>query len=56
MYVIFAVICALTFVMLLGITVKVVIKVGSTDLVIPLMLIMLQLSAISKCPPIQLPA
>ena len=48
MYVICAFICFLTFAVLAYITYKVIKKVGSTDKIIPAMLIMLQLSAIGK--------
>ena len=48
MYFIAAGICIVTFFVLLYITVKVIKKVGSSDKVIPLMLLMLQLSALSK--------
>ena len=47
-YAIYAVICAITFVVLAIIMVNVIRKVGATDKIIPLMLAMLQLSAISK--------
>ena len=46
----YAAICAITFVVLAIIMVKVILKVGSTDKIIPAMLAMLQLSAISKWP------
>ena len=48
MYIIFTLICLVTTFVFIWITVKVVKKVGRTDTVIPLMLVMLQLSAISK--------
>ena len=47
-YAIYAVICGITFVVLVIIMVNVIRKVGATDKIIPLMLAMLQLSAISK--------
>ena len=47
-YVICAAICFITMAVLLYITVKVVKKVGSADVIIPMMLCMLQLSAICK--------
>ena len=47
-YAIYAGICAVTFVVLAVIMVKVIMKVGDTDKIIPLMLAMLQLTAISK--------
>ena len=47
-YVVLSLICGLTFLVLLYITIKVIKKVGTTDKIIPAMLIMLQLSAISK--------
>ena len=49
MYIIFTMICLFTTFVFIWITVKVVRKVGRTDMVIPLMLLMLQLSAFSKC-------
>ena len=49
-YSIYAGVCALTFVVLAIIMVKVIMKVGATDKIIPAMLAMLQLSAISKWP------
>lgn len=48
MYIIFTLICLVTTFVFIWITIKVVKKVGRTDTVIPLMLVMLQLSAISK--------
>ena len=50
-YIIFAAICLITFLVLLYITYKVIKKVGGTDVVIPMMLFMLQMSAMCKCPP-----
>lgn len=47
-YLILAAICFITTVVLAYITVKVIKKVGSADIVIPIMLCMLQLSAISQ--------
>ena len=49
-YSIYAGVCAVTFVVLAIIMVKVIMKVGATDKIIPAMLAMLQLSAISKWP------
>ena len=46
-YAVYAAVCAITFVVLLIIMIKVIQKVGSTDRIIPAMLVMLQLSAIS---------
>ena len=48
MYIIFTFICLATCVAFVFITMKVIKKVGSTDKIIPLMLFMLQLSALSK--------
>ena len=48
LYIIGAIICFLTALVLAYITYKVIKKVGATDKIIPAMLIMLQLSAISK--------
>ena len=47
-YVIFSIISLVTALFLFVITVKVIQKVGATDKIIPIMLVMLQLSAISK--------
>ena len=47
-YVIFSLICLLTFFVLLFITIQVIKRVGSADKIIPLMLIMLQLAALCK--------
>ena len=47
-YIIFSIISLITFLVLLIITVKVIKKVGATDKIIPIMLVMLQLSAIGK--------
>ena len=47
-YIIFSIICIITFFVLLYITVKVIKKVGTTDIIIPMMLVMLQLSAIGN--------
>ena len=47
-YIIFSIICIITFLVLLYITVKVIKKVGATDIIIPMMLVMLQLSAIGN--------
>ena len=47
LYSIFAVLCFITFLVLIYIMVKVFHKVGTTDKIMPLMLFMLQLSAIS---------
>mmetsp|Transcript_12932 Transcript_12932/g.17406 ORF Transcript_12932/g.17406 Transcript_12932/m.17406 type:complete len:135 (+) Transcript_12932:124-528(+) len=46
-YAIYAAICIVTFVVLLIIMIRVIRKVGSSDKIIPLMLAMLQLSALS---------
>ena len=51
-YIVFAVICLATFIVLLYITLKVVKLVGASDKIIPAMLVCLQLSAISKCSPV----
>ena len=48
-YVSLSCLCMLTFLVLLYITIKVMKKVGTTDIIIQLMLFLLQLSAISKC-------
>ena len=47
-YSIIAGICVITSIVLLYITIKVIRKVGTSDLIMPLMLVMLQLSALSK--------
>ena len=50
-YIIFAIICLVTALVLLYITYKVLKLVGASDKIIPTMLICLQLSAISKSAP-----
>jgi hypothetical protein len=50
-YLILATLCMVTFVLLLWIMYKVIKKVRGTDIVIPMMLFMLQMSAIGKCLP-----
>ena len=47
-YLIMAIIMAITFLVLLYITVKVIQKVGASDKIIPLMLFFLQVCALSK--------
>ena len=47
-YTIIAGVCVITACVLLYITVKVIRKVGASDLIMPLMLVMLQFSALSK--------
>ena len=47
-YLILAIIIALTFLVLLYITIKVIKKVGASDKVIPLMLLFLQICALCK--------